>query len=75
MEKADERLKYWIRQSRLYPTNRDAIDGALIIIVVHDVFWISQYLNFSFFTVMRGLLELRKMGIETQIWQASYSSS
>lgn len=29
VEIADERLKYWIRHSRLYPTNRDAIDGTL----------------------------------------------
>ncbi|KAG6470507.1 hypothetical protein ZIOFF_071580 [Zingiber officinale] len=53
---ADDRLQFWIDRMGQSPTSHDVVDGT-----------IPQEL---FLFMERGLIELRKLGIEQQLWEA-----
>ncbi|KAK7318323.1 hypothetical protein RJT34_03022 [Clitoria ternatea] len=64
---AEERLQFWISRSEQSPNLFDAVDDELECLLAYEL----QADAFCFLIVERGLLELRKLGIEQQLWEAS----
>ncbi|KAK3001638.1 hypothetical protein RJ639_021267 [Escallonia herrerae] len=65
---AEERLQFWISRSGQSPTSHDAVDDRRVPWKLET--W-NDYLTSIQAYVERGLTELRKLGIEQQLWEAS----
>ena len=72
---AKERLQFWISRSGHSPTSHDAVDGNFYFINLEfyvQLLLIMKYcLSKCFVSVDQGLMELRKLGIEHRLWEAS----
>ncbi|RZC46845.1 hypothetical protein C5167_039796 [Papaver somniferum] len=82
----DDRLQSWTSLSTRTPTSHDAVDGVSTIVhIIHTFisrenipfkivgrYWVHCLMLFMLFmAVEKGLMELRKLGIESRLWEAS----
>ncbi|KAF5957259.1 hypothetical protein HYC85_004484 [Camellia sinensis] len=69
---AEERLQFWISRSGQSPTSHDVVDEMLMLVKM-ILCKNPTFMSCNAFSVVveRGLTELRKLGIEQQLWEAS----
>ncbi|KAH9688498.1 Fas-binding factor-like protein [Citrus sinensis] len=71
---ADDRFEFWVVHSGQSSSSQDAVDGTLPSLIPSSVFphtALHAQQHATYLSVERGLAELRKLGLESQLWQRS----
>ncbi|KAF3774566.1 Coiled-coil domain-containing protein [Nymphaea thermarum] len=76
---ADDRLQYWIDQNSQSPTLQDAVDGSLSLSLslslIHSFMHKHPHILMlhlrATYAAFRGMIEIRKLGLEGQLWEDS----